>query len=74
MDKIIDGLYLGDIQGASNLFMLKRMVTSTLIVIYLSLGYYSYFTSSSWLLTLLSWCNTFFIYINMTYSNLSTKS
>lgn len=26
MDKIIDNLYLGDIQGASNLFLLKRLV------------------------------------------------
>lgn len=27
MDKILEGLYLGDIQGASNITLLKRHVT-----------------------------------------------
>ena len=32
MDKIIDGVYLGDIRAAANLFMLKQHV-STLVII-----------------------------------------
>ena len=31
MDKIIENLYLGDIQGASNLMLLKRNVKPILI-------------------------------------------
>lgn len=31
MDKIIDNLYLGDIQAASNMFMLKKLVLLQLV-------------------------------------------
>jgi hypothetical protein len=31
MDKIIDGLYLGNIQGASNLIMLKKKVPDIIL-------------------------------------------
>ena len=51
MDKIIDNLYLGDIQGASNLFMLKRIVN--IIVHNIIIGYHTYFTSSCWFPTIL---------------------
>jgi len=32
MDKIIDGLYLGNIQGASNLIMLKKKVHDIILI------------------------------------------
>lgn len=32
VDKIMDGLYLGDINGASNLYRLKQCVSVNLII------------------------------------------
>ena len=67
MDKIIDGLYLGDIQGASNLFMLKRNVY---ILLFNFLGYNPYLASSSRFQTFFPRSN---IQISYCYRNLSIK-
>ncbi len=45
MDKIIDGLYLGDIRAAANLFLLKQNVR--LVSFHSNLGYYSRASSIS---------------------------
>jgi len=47
MDKIIDGLYLGDIRAAANLFLLKSHVRCSIsIFIRVSLIFFKYFLVS----------------------------
>ena len=53
MDKVLDRLYLGNIEGATNLFMLKRMVKINIKPV----GSHSYFISCSRSLTYVSKSN-----------------
>jgi hypothetical protein len=44
MDRITENLYLGNIKAASNIFLLKKLVS---IILNHLLGYYSYIVSGS---------------------------
>ncbi len=55
MNLIINNLFLGDINGASNMTMLKRNVI--ILTDHLNLEYNAHLTGCSWLLTILSRSN-----------------
>jgi hypothetical protein len=54
MDKIVDGLYLGDIRAASNLFLLKSHVSVLTFLTTFQIEHYSHTLSPMWAEPLLS--------------------